>query len=93
MEDSSRRMSKSEADTWADEIADADGVGDMYILDIDVVNLERGHAIRVAYEVLGEERHRMLTNVRDVQRFLYEPLHLPHECSPDVESWDADMGL
>lgn len=92
MDDIVKPLDKLTADTSADELADSDSDW-VRIIDIHVAGVRGGHAVNVTYEAMGEVHRRVLRTLEDVDRFLTEPIDLFNEASPEVQSWDADMGL
>jgi hypothetical protein len=51
------------------------------------------NGLRVSYDWMGDRAVRTLKTVEAVEQFLYGPFDSKNEASPEVESWDADMGL
>jgi len=91
MKHTAHPLDKATAESCADEVADSDSdfVG---IMDIHVATVRRGYVINVTYETMGDVHRRVLRTLDDVDRFLTEPMDF-NEASPEVQIWDADMGL
>lgn len=85
-------LDKLTAENSADEVADSDSDW-VRIMDVHVAGVRGGYVINVTYEAMGEVRRRVLRNLNDVDLFLTEPIDIFDEASPEVQSWDADMGL
>ncbi|HZT96841.1 MAG TPA: hypothetical protein VFB34_08395 [Chloroflexota bacterium] len=84
-------LDKATAESSADEVAESDS-DFLRIMDIRVAKVRRGYVIKVAYETMGDVHRRILRTLEDVDRFLTEPVDF-YEGSPEIQSWDADMGL
>jgi hypothetical protein len=85
-------MDRDTADAYADEVWDSQS-DEMLILDCRVVSLGRSYGLRITYDWMGDSGVRMLKSIESVEEFLYGPFDSNNEASPEIQSWDADMGL
>ena len=85
-------MDRDTADAYADEVWESQS-DELLVLDCGVVNSGRSYGLRVSYDWMGDQGVRTLKTIEAVEQFLYGPFHSKSEASPEVESWDADMGL
>jgi hypothetical protein len=92
MSNNAQRLGKETAQAYMDEIWDSDS-DEMAILDCRVAKRGTTYELRVSYELYGEAGMRTLRSVESAERFLREPFDLPNIASPEIESWDADIGL
>ena len=85
-------MGRATAEAYGDDVWDSQST-EMMILDCRVVSLGRSYGLRVSYDWMGDSGVRTLKTTEAVEQFLYESPHSYMETSPEIDSWDADMGL
>jgi hypothetical protein len=86
------RMDRDTAYAYADEIWESQS-DELLVLDCRMMHFGHSYGLRVSYDWMGDHGVRTLKTIEGVEQFLYGPFHSNNEASPEIESWDADMGL